>query len=235
MLFKRAWQIALGKRYIRHYLILGAMPLLLNIPIVLMGAMTVAVGAVNQDVTDQFLQSLGSNTPVMIGLISVGIILVIISVVIGTWYLAVSYKIYQDTEQDTLLPVRSYVSPARAAIGKLFSTTVISGFISLAGSLLLIIPGIILALWFSFAPFIAVTENNTANWSALMESKRLVQGRFWKLLRRMLLGGVIQIIANALLGAVPMGSVVSSLFAPIFGLYFYFVYADFKRTAPAVS
>lgn len=234
-LFKKAWQIALGKRYIRNYLILGGFPLLLNIPIILIGAMTVVVSAVYQDVTDQFLQSLGSNIPALLGLISVVIVLVIISVVIGTWYLAVSYKIYHDTERDTLLPVRSYVTPGRAAIGRLLTTTMISGLVSLAGSLFLIIPGIIFTMWFSFAPFIAVTEDHTANWSALMESKRLVRGRFWKLFRRMLLGGVIQVIGNLILSAIPMGNFVSPLFAPIFGLYFYLVYADFKRTAPATA
>lgn len=58
------------------------------------------------------------------------------------------------------------------------------------GSLLLIIPGIIFTVWYSFTFYTVVFENKKG-FESLSSSKSLVVGRWWAVLWRMLVPGVI--------------------------------------------
>jgi len=64
------------------------------------------------------------------------------------------------------------------------------------------------------------------------ESKRLVKGRFWKLVGRSILMVVCYNIPLSVLQAIhPLLGTVWAVTSPIFGLYFFLVYRDFKDTA----
>lgn len=59
----------------------------------------------------------------------------------------------------------------------------------LGGTILLIIPGLIFSIWFCFA-YLAVIFDEKRGVAALKESKKLVSGRWWKILWRMLAPGI---------------------------------------------
>lgn len=63
--------------------------------------------------------------------------------------------------------------------------SILSGFITLGGFFLFIIPGIIFAVWFSLAKFIVIAEN-VKGMNALLKSREYVKGMwgsvFWRLL-----------------------------------------------------
>ncbi len=62
---------------------------------------------------------------------------------------------------------------------------ILSGFITFGGFLLLVVPGVVFAVWFSFALFVLVAEN-LKGMDALLKSKEYVKGRwssvFWRIL-----------------------------------------------------
>lgn len=71
---------------------------------------------------------------------------------------------------------------------KTFSGIIISILVSLAvglGTLLLIIPGIIFSVWFSFSLYVLILENKKGT-EALSASRELVKGKFWPILWRWL-------------------------------------------------
>lgn len=65
----------------------------------------------------------------------------------------------------------------------------ISLLITLGGFVLLIIPGLIFIIWYSFAQ-LEVILHKKRGWAALQESRRLVKGRFWPIAWR-LVGGQV--------------------------------------------
>ena len=68
--------------------------------------------------------------------------------------------------------------------------TLVSGLVILGGYLLLIIPGIIFTVWFSFV-FYAVVLENKKTVEAMKYSKSLVRERWWAVLWRLLAPGVV--------------------------------------------
>ncbi len=69
---------------------------------------------------------------------------------------------------------------------KTFSGIIISILVSLAvgfGTILLIIPGIVFSVWFSFSLYVFVLENKKGT-EALSASRQLVKGKFWPILWR---------------------------------------------------
>jgi len=85
-----------------------------------------------------------------------------------------------------------------------------------------------------FAPLIAAVEVPSVK--PIQESKRLVEGRFWKLIGRSILLVICYNIPLSLLqGIHPLLSSVWAISAPVFGLYFFLVYMDFKRAAAVTS
>ena len=85
---------------------------------------------------------------------------------------------------------------------------ILTGFITMGGSMLFMIPGIIFSIWFVFASYILVNEN-IGGMNALMKSKAYVQGHWWSVFWRFLALGLIFIgpfIALAIiLGAITAG------------------------------
>jgi hypothetical protein len=72
------------------------------------------------------------------------------------------------------------------------------------GLLLLIIPGIIFGIWFSFANFIFIDKGLEPR-AAMSKSRELVKGRFWAVFGRLFVFGLFSGIAGAIVSAVPLG------------------------------
>lgn len=116
--------------------------------------------------------------------------------------------------------------------------SLLAGFITLGGFLLLIVPGIIFAVWFSLAVFILIAED-LKGMNALLKSKEYVKGKwgsvFWRFL---FIGGIslilslIPIIIFALL-KIPFGEeisrfVVGLFLTPLVMTYSFLVYSNLK-------
>lgn len=222
ILLKQAWSLALSRQNIISYLVLGAVPQLLSFAIAALVAYFSPF-------------DLLSNTEggMIAVLIIIGLLALVMMSFVSTWYTALLYKVYQATTAGALTKLTTYVRPAKGVTIYLLVTYMTVGLFTSLGFLLFIIPGIIIAVRFMFAPMIAAVEDKTVK--PIDESKRLVKGRFWKLISRGILMIICYNIPLSILQAIhPLVGTVWAITSPIFGLYFFLVYMDFKRTS-AVS
>lgn len=99
--------------------------------------------------------------------------------------------------------------------------------IEIGGILLLIIPGIIFAVWYGFARFILVTEGKGVK-ESLSASKKLVEGRFWKVLGRMAVFVVFGLLIQIVFAAVPygIGALIAQLFEALIVLPSFLLYKE---------
>lgn len=81
-------------------------------------------------------------------------------------------------------------------IGSLLWTSILMGLAVMGGIILLIIPGILFALWFGLAQYVVILEDKSGG-AALSRSKKLVQPNMGTFL---ILGFVVAIIAGMLSG-----------------------------------
>jgi len=226
-LLKQAWSLALARPNIISYLILGAVPQLLFFLTSLLITYASGITDIETTISDLFTNSGGW---AIAGLVFVGLIGLVIISLISAWYSALLYKVYQATAAGTIEKLTTYVRPAKAVTIRLLVTYMIVGLFTSLGFLLLIIPGIIIAIRFMFAPMIAAVEEKTVK--PIDESKRLVKGRFWKLVGRSILMVVCYNIPLSVFQAIhPLFGTVWAITSPIFGLYFFLVYRDFKDSA----
>lgn len=235
-LLKQAWSLALKRSNIVTYLVLGAIPQVLSFGLATLVAYFLN-NTTNAETTiiNKIIDTLSTNT--LLGIIIVLILIFVLLVVmplLALWYTALLYKIYQATTTNTINRLTTYFGPARQVTFRLFTTYVKVGLITLFGFLFFIIPGIIFSIRYLFAPLIASTEDSSINPSE--ESKKLAMGRSGKLALRSLLPFFIYSISLSIFQSIhPLLGAVWSISSPIFGLYFYLVYLDFKRTAPATA
>ena len=121
---------------------------------------------------------------------------------------------------------------------------VLSTLAILGGFILLIIPGVIFMIWFTFAPFILLFEERRGM-EALRASRALVRGRWWSVfIRQFFLGfacGVFMQVSGLLIGfilpdkniAAAVNDLISSIVFSIIVVYLYFLYRDVKAAGPA--
>lgn len=105
------------------------------------------------------------------------------AVIVGLWvYISLTRaiaKLYNNQKVE----VSEIYQKAWDNIIPLLWVSILSGLAIFGGTLLLIIPGIIFAVWFAFASVIVVL-NNTRGTDALRESKALVSGKWWSVFWR---------------------------------------------------
>lgn len=213
-LMRQAWMLALSRHNVISYLILGFLPQLVSF-----GFSAALTRATEWEMTTLILVAI-----VAIPIITLG----------SAWYTALLYQVYQATAQTSLASLTAYIRPAKNVTWRLLTTYILVGLWTLGGMLLLVIPGIIVAVRYGFAPIIAATEDRSVK--PIDESRRLVKGRFWKLIGRGLLFVASYNIPLWIFHAIhPYAGALWAVTSPIFGLYVYLVYADFKRTAPAAA
>jgi len=94
----------------------------------------------------------------------------------------------------------------RLSYSKIFWGVIISILVTIAigfGTLLLIIPGIIFSVWFSFSLYIFILENKKGT-EAISASRQLVRGKFWPILWRWLAPNIVYGIALLIIILVPI-------------------------------
>ncbi len=227
-LLKQAWSLALQRSNIGVYLLLGAIPPLFSLGFSQLFAYFLN-GTTNVQTT--IINTLSNNA--ILGIASVFALIFVLLIalpLVSLWYTALLYKVYQATAINDLKQITTYFSPAKKVTFRLFTTYIKVGLLTILGYLCFIIPGIIFTIRYLFAPIIAASEDTSMN--PLEESKRLAKGRFGKLAGRALLSFFLYSIPLSIFQSIhPLLGVVWSISAPIFTLYFYLVYMDFKRTA----
>lgn len=114
----------------------------------------------------------------------------------------------------------------------------ISGFIVLIGFFLLLIPGMIFAVWFCLASFVLVNED-LKGWPALQKSKAYVKGRWWSVFGRLLVILLFSLIIYFVLIAISAGTallwlgniinlIISFLLAPFILTYSFLLYTNLR-------
>ncbi|MEX0913162.1 MAG: YciC family protein [Candidatus Paceibacterota bacterium] len=117
--------------------------------------------------------------------------------------------------------------------------SILMGLILLVGFILLIIPGVILSVWFAFATMVLILERSGIVGS-LRRSREYVKGKWWGVFGRILVAIlfavlamiVIVAIASFIPGGYLTGSVLSNIasfiVAPVMLGYMYLMYQDIK-------
>lgn len=112
------------------------------------------------------------------------------NVIIGLWVNVCLVQALAKRYQNEDVNTRILYSKAWSKIGPLFWVSILVGLAVFGGTLLFIIPGIIFAVWFFFASYIAILENVRGT-KALSESKKLVSGMWWSVFWRFLASYVV--------------------------------------------
>ncbi len=228
-LLKQSWSLGLARPNVSSYLFLGIVPQLVSFAVSALVSYTSGTTDLAAAVSDLFATTQGWG---MAGLVLVGLAGILLISLVSVWYTALLYKVYQATAGGNLTRLSAYLRPAKQVTWHLLTTYVMVELMTLVGLVLFIIPGIIIAVRYMFAPLIAAVEDRAVK--PIDESKRLVKGRFWKLVGRSLLMIVLYNIPLFVFQAIhPYAGALWAVTSPIFGLYFYLVYQDFKRTAVA--
>jgi len=97
------------------------------------------------------------------------------------------------------------------------------------GFAFLIIPGILFVVWFAFSRFIAIEKGLKVK-GALLKSKEMVKGIYWKVLGRLIVFCAFTVLTQMVLSMIPysMGLTVSSLCGGLYMLPLYLLYKELE-------
>ena len=130
-----------------------------------------------------------------------------------------------------VLEVKETFREGRTILWRVMGASVISSLVTGVGYLLLVIPGVIFSVWFSFTLYIVVTKGARA-FEAIKKSKELVNGYFWPVAGRLLVFTLLNILIQSALSIKQIetvGGIISFLLTPYFVLLSYLLYLDVKR------
>ena len=141
------------------------------------------------------------------------------------------------------LSIKAAYSEARKYFWRYILLSILLTVILGLGYLFLIIPGIILTVWFSFSVFVMILENQGPI-NSLKQSRRYVKGRWWGIFGRLLglilltfiLSAIVSAVAAAGAAVLPEYILVlvvlagNLVIAPITMGYLYALYQDVKGT-----
>ncbi|CAK8724148.1 hypothetical protein KKHLCK_13720 [Candidatus Electrothrix laxa] len=160
--------------------------------------------------------------------IGIGALLLLVAVLLMTWCHAaiLTVTVRQDINVLSAL-TRSwkYVFPL------LWISSLYVGII-ITGSIFFILPGLILALSMSLCFFIMIEEERTGI-DALLASRLYIRGHWWNTLFKLLLVWILSLLISLL--PLPVGPILSLLFAPFLMLYTVTVYHDLKECSREVN
>lgn len=135
----------------------------------------------------------------------------IVSAILSLWANAATLSTLTTKEDhfDTASAIKS-------GIKKLLPLAWVGGLSALliaGGTLLLVVPGILFGIWFSFASIILVDED-VRGMAALVKSREYIRGYAWQVAGNFLVLGLLVYVANiaiSLIGALSQSSLFSSL------------------------
>jgi len=169
------------------------------------------------------------------------IVLIITMIYVGVWSSVAELFAIKDQAEN--IGFQEAFKRGRPYINNFFSTGLLAGLAVLGGFILLIVPGIIFALWFSQACYIVINEN-LSNTAALKKSKAYMKGRVWEVFLKYLFIGLVVYGGLAVislgLGGIALAlktkseniswisNVLSFVIAPLVTTYGYMLYKHLK-------
>lgn len=150
-----------------------------------LGAILILIGLSTSSIPSPKIAGIGVGVAIALAILV--LVIIFISTVWGQ--LALIYAI--KDRQENIGLVEAY-RRGRSKILSYWWVLLLMGFITIGGFILLIIPGIIFAVWFSLAIFIVVSED-LKGMAALLKSKGYVRGRWGSVFWRFLLIGIFYV------------------------------------------
>lgn len=144
-------------------------------------------------------------------------------IVVTLWAgIALVKAIANSLSGQTTILWKDNFSSSNHLIWPAFYTSLLTGLIVFLGVLLLIIPGIIFAVWYNFS-YYAVILDNTRGMAALKASKAMVQGQWWSILWRLfitalifgLLGLAVGMVLTIMASLLPLASFLKSVISSL--------------------
>ncbi len=150
----------------------------------------------------------------------------ILEMIAGFWIGAAGIKAVNDAASGKTLQVREVYVFAWKKMWGFVLLGIVLFLIILGGTILLIIPGIIFSIWFSFSKFIYLYDGLGIK-ESLQRSRELIKGRFWPVTGRLFVIGLLMAIFQSMVSGVPfVGLVISPLLGALILLPSYFLYLE---------
>jgi hypothetical protein len=105
------------------------------------------------------------------------------SIIVYLWIFACLIEVIAKIYNNQKYNLKTVYQGAWSKLPALLWVFILSFLVVFGGTMLLIVPGIIFAVWFAFSRVINVIEGTKGS-AALTESKRLVSGKWWSVLWR---------------------------------------------------
>ncbi|MFH1287011.1 MAG: hypothetical protein ABII02_04675 [Candidatus Magasanikbacteria bacterium] len=125
------------------------------------------------------------------GMILLAIVLILVAVIINIWisiaFVRVIANRYKGEKPKTL---REEIVEAKKYFWSVLFASILTGLAVTGGTILLVIPGIIFAVWFSFSMYTVIFEGKKGV-DSLKASKAIVSGRWWSVLWRLFAPGFV--------------------------------------------
>ena len=175
---------------------------------------------------DEYVQEILSGNVLIIGLV---LIWSIVAFFAGLWAQASGYEAVKRSVSGGALKFKDTFKASWKYLWRFFLVNFLVGLIVVGGLILLIIPGIMFAVWFSFSLWRVVDKGRGVGQS-LKESKILVKGRFWKVLGRFLVLIIFVVLFQILFATLPRGygSIAVTIFGGLFLLPYYLLYRELE-------
>ena len=172
-----------------------------------------------KDSLDKFSSGDFSN----INMLIIYVLLMIASVFISIWWNSSLYSAIVSYEKRDIKAV--FVNGYKN-MGKYFLVSLLSGLAVFGGFILLIVPGIIFAIWFANSLFF-VYDKKLGVIASMKESKRIIKGHAWKYLGTSFVIGMFALIISVAISIIPyLGQFLVSFLTPLFILSYYLIYRD---------
>jgi len=178
------------------------------------------LGSLSRDSsTFSFIETIASVGPLLI----LGLVFALVMLIVNFWSKASQLVAVRDTRSS--VDIKKSLKEGWRLWVPYAWVAVLEGLALMVGFILLIIPGIIFAIWFIFTPYTLMFDGFKGV-AALKRSKELVQGYWWAVFGRMAL---MMLIVFAF-SFVPLVGSIGSFLAGIYAIvYFSVLYEDLKR------
>jgi len=225
-ILREAWIIY--KKKIKTFLGIMLIPVVVSLAFSLL-----LFGAMGLSAPDGFEIGLGLS-------ITFGIIATVVSIILYTWaQIALIYAIREE------ISVKGAYLRAKQKLVSCWWVSFLVGLITVGGVIFLIVPGLIFAIWFSFAVFVLI-EEDLKGMDALLKSKKYVTGRWGSVAWRIGFMGLIvmgiAIIMNIVIGILGFSSdsgllntLISLVVTPLVMTYTFLLYSYAKKTRENLS
>lgn len=155
------------------------------------------------------------------------IILGIVVFVINLW--APLALLYAIKERDQKIGIKESFTKAWHKILSYWWISILVGLITIAGFILLIIPGIIFSIWFSLVAYVLVSEGLKGR-KALSRSKQLVKGYWFKVFWRLLVLNMIIFLIAYIVGLIPfLRNIIYLFIAPFSVIFSFLIYENLRQ------